>query len=118
MIETLEAGRDAIARHAWTEAVEALTEGDRATGLAPADLESLAAASWWATRQGRNYAGQGVHIAARIGAAAAREEILVSSATLSAAGPVRFSLSEPRSLDLKGVRDPVAAQTVVWRQMG
>ncbi len=47
MIEPLEAGRNAISRHAWTEAVEALTAVDRDGGLAPADLEMLGTASWW-----------------------------------------------------------------------
>ena len=47
MIETLEGGRDAVRRHAWTEAIEALTAVDRDGGLAPADLELLGAASWW-----------------------------------------------------------------------
>ena len=47
MIETLEGGRDAMRRHAWTEAIEALTAVDHDGGLAPADLELLGAAMWW-----------------------------------------------------------------------
>lgn len=50
MIETLERGRDAIVRHAWAEAVEALSAADHDDGLEPADLERLAAAAWWAGR--------------------------------------------------------------------
>ncbi len=68
-----------------------------------------------ATREGRNFSGRGVHVAARVGAAAAREEILVTRAVLDSAGHVRFRLSEPRSLKLKGVREPVEAVAVDWR---
>lgn len=68
-----------------------------------------------ATRQGRDYRGKGVHVAARVGAAAIGEEILVSSAALHGAGPIRFGLSEPRQLTLKGVEEPVEARSVDWR---
>ena len=50
MIASLEVGRDAASRRAWPEAVEALTEADRAEGLSPDDLELLGNASWWAGR--------------------------------------------------------------------
>jgi len=68
-----------------------------------------------ATRQGRNFTGRGVHVAARVGAAAAREEILVTSAALEGAGQLRYGLSDPRSLTLKGVGEPVEARAVDWR---
>jgi class 3 adenylate cyclase len=68
-----------------------------------------------ATRHVGDYRGRGVHIAARIGAAAMSEEILVSGATLGAMGPVRFGLSDPRQLTLKGVEEPVEVRTVEWR---
>ena len=68
-----------------------------------------------ATRQGRDYRGKGVHIAARVGAAATGDEILVSSAALSGTGPIRFGLFEPRQLTLKGVEEPVEARSVDWR---
>jgi class 3 adenylate cyclase len=55
-----------------------------------------------------------VHIAARVGAAAQREEILATSATLSDA-TARFRLSAPRELTLKGVREPVEVLSVDWR---
>ena len=48
MTETIEAGRDAFKRHAWTEAVEAFTAADREVGLAPEDLEKLGTSAWWA----------------------------------------------------------------------
>jgi class 3 adenylate cyclase len=56
-----------------------------------------------------------VHVAARIGAAAASAEILVSSEALREIGPTRFGLSEPRQLSLKGVAEPVEVRSVDWR---
>ena len=43
----LEAGRDAVRRHAWREAFELLTAADKAGGLNADDLEALAYAAWW-----------------------------------------------------------------------
>ena len=60
-----------------------------------------------------DYAGQGVHMAARIGALARGGEILVSRESLD--GGSRFSLSEPRSEKLKGFEDPVELVSVDWR---
>jgi len=68
-----------------------------------------------ATRQQGDYHGHGVHIAARIGAAAASDEILVSGAALSEIGSIRFGLSDPRRLELKGIREPVEVRSVNWR---
>lgn len=69
-----------------------------------------------ATRQGPDYAGQGVHAAARIGALAEREEILASVGAVEAAGIVPFPVSEPRTVDLKGIADPIEVQAIDWRQ--
>jgi class 3 adenylate cyclase len=60
-----------------------------------------------------DYAGQGVHMAARIGALASGGEILVSSESID--GASRFSLSEPRSEELKGFEEPVELVSVAWR---
>jgi len=60
-----------------------------------------------------DYAGQGVHMAARIGALAGGSEILVSTASLD--GASRFQLSDPRSETLKGFADPVELAAVEWR---
>lgn len=68
-----------------------------------------------ASRQGGDYHGRGVHVAARIGAAAMGREILVSSATLETIGSSRFALSEARRVTLKGVNEPVEVRTVDWR---
>ena len=43
----LSAGRDAIARHAWHEGFDLLSEADRLDPLGPEDLEGLAQAAWW-----------------------------------------------------------------------
>jgi class 3 adenylate cyclase len=60
-----------------------------------------------------DYAGQGVHLAARIGALAAGGEILVSTESLD--GASRFRLSEPRSETLKGFAERVELAAVEWR---
>jgi class 3 adenylate cyclase len=85
----------------------------REHGFAPTVRIGLHTAE--ATRQTGDYRGRGVHVAARIGAAAASEEILVSGAALSAMSSVRFGLSEPRQLTLKGVIEPVEVRSVDWR---
>ena len=85
----------------------------REHGFAPGVRIGLHAAE--ATRQGGDYSGRGVHVAARVGAAAERDEILVSEAVLDASGPIRFPLSEARPLQLKGVKEPVAVRAVDWR---
>ena len=65
--------------------------------------------------EGRNYTGQGVHVAARVGAAAARKRSSFRRARLGDAGPIRFRLSEPRSVTLKGVKDPVEVRSIAWQ---
>lgn len=81
-------------------------------GFAPMVRIGLHAAE--ASRQGGDYSGRGVHVAARVGAAAKGEEILVSSAVLQP-GPTRFPLSEPRLIKLKGISEPVEVRSVAWR---
>jgi class 3 adenylate cyclase len=61
-----------------------------------------------------DYGGQGVHVAARIGAAAGAGEILVSAETLDGVGST-FRLSEPHAETLKGLEEPVEVVSVVWR---
>ena len=69
-----------------------------------------------AIRQGGDYSGHGVHIAARIAAAADRDEdSCASSVALGEMGPTRFALSEPRVLTLKGITEPMEVRNVVWR---
>jgi class 3 adenylate cyclase len=61
-----------------------------------------------------DYGGEGVHVAARIGAAAAAAEILVSRETLDGV-PTAFRVSEPRTEELKGFEQPVDVVSVDWR---
>jgi class 3 adenylate cyclase len=61
-----------------------------------------------------DYGGQGVHIAARIGAAASGAEILVSRETLDGAAS-SFRLSEPRAERLKGFEHAIEVVSVDWR---
>jgi class 3 adenylate cyclase len=61
-----------------------------------------------------DYGGRGVHVAARVGAAAGGGEILVSTGTLDGVGTA-FRLSEPRTETLKGVDEPVELVAVDWR---
>ena len=60
-----------------------------------------------------DYAGQGVNMAARIGALAGGGEILVSRESVDGASP--FALSEPRTEELKGIDEPVELVAVEWR---
>ena len=60
-----------------------------------------------------DYAGQGVHMAARIGALAQGGEILASKESLD--GGSRFPVSEPRSEAVKGFDGEVELVAVAWR---
>jgi class 3 adenylate cyclase len=90
-----------------------LTRHRREHGFAPSVRIGLHSAE--ATRDGRDYRGRGVHVAARIGGAASGQEILVSTDVLQQAGQTRFKVSEPRALTLKGVREPVEVRAIDWR---
>ncbi len=65
-------------------------------------------------RNASDYGGQGVHVAARIGAAAKAAEILVSRDTLDGVGTA-FRLSEPRAELLPGFDQPIEVVSVDWR---
>ncbi len=90
-----------------------LTRHRREHGFAP--LVRIGLHSAEATRAGHDYRGRGVHVAARIGGAASGGEILVSTNVLRQAPQSRFEASEPRSLTLKGVREPVEVRAIDWR---
>jgi class 3 adenylate cyclase len=59
-----------------------------------------------------DYAGQGVHMAARIGALAGGGEIVVSRETVT--GNARYPLSAPRPAELKGIEQTVEVCSVEW----
>jgi len=67
-----------------------------------------------ATRRGADYGGKGVHEAARIAALAGAEEIVAGLDTIEAAGQ-DISASEPRSVTLKGISEPVSVVAINWR---
>ena len=90
-----------------------LTRHRREHGFAPTVRIGLHTAG--ATRDGRDYGGQGVHIAARVGGAASGQEILVTTEVFEQGGRTRFKASEPRMLTLKGVREPVEVRAIDWR---
>jgi class 3 adenylate cyclase len=65
-------------------------------------------------REDDDYAGQGVHMAARIGALAGGGEILVSRESVDG-GAGRYGQSEPRQAELKGIEEPVEIVAIDWR---
>ncbi|MGQ0550740.1 MAG: adenylate/guanylate cyclase domain-containing protein [Armatimonadota bacterium] len=89
-----------------------LADHRRTQGFAPQVRIGLHAAT--ATRKGSGYTGKGVHQAARIGALAEGEQILASLETL-AEGAARFLKSEPRTVSLKGLSEPVQIAAIDWR---
>jgi class 3 adenylate cyclase len=67
-----------------------------------------------ATRTVDDYAGRGVHEAARIAALAQSGEILASRTVLSVA-PTGVQAGEMRSAKLKGLSEPVEVAAIEWR---
>jgi class 3 adenylate cyclase len=86
-----------------------LSEHRRAHGFAPQVRIGVHAAD--ATQVGRNFTGKGVHEAARIAALAGGGEIFASKQTATPG----FKVSEPRSVTLKGISEPVQIVSVDWR---
>jgi class 3 adenylate cyclase len=87
-----------------------LDEQRRSQGFAPQVRVGIHAAG--ATQVGRNFTGRGVHEAARISALADGSEILASRDT--AAGG-RFPVSEPRTVEIRGISEPIDVVLVDWR---
>jgi class 3 adenylate cyclase len=46
---------------------------------------------------------------------ASGEEIVISAAALGALGDSSVSVSEPRTVELKGIQEPVEVRAVDWR---
>ena len=86
-----------------------LAEHRREHGFAPQVRIGLHCTE--ATRMGSDYAGLGVHVAARVGALAAGGEVLATTDVL-AGGGTRFPTSPPRAVALKGVAEPVEVVSV------
>lgn len=68
-----------------------------------------------ATARDGDYTGRGVHVTARIAAAATAGEIVASYDALTAAGNAVRHVDE-RALDLKGLAEPVTVATVEWSE--
>jgi class 3 adenylate cyclase len=83
-----------------------------AHGFAPAVRIGLHRAE--AGRAGLDYLGIGVNQAARVGAAAAGGEILVTAATLEASRRASAQATR-RTLELKGLSAPVEVAAIDWR---
>jgi class 3 adenylate cyclase len=88
-----------------------LAEHRRDHGFAPQVRIGLHEAE--AATRAIDFAGRGVHEAARIGSLAAAGQILASVRTVESAG-TRFPLSAPHSVTLKGVSQPVDVVTIEW----
>ena len=65
-------------------------------------------------REGEDLGGEAVHAAARIAAIAGAGEIVASRASL-ADGTPKFPVSDPRSVELKGLDQPVEIVSIDWR---
>lgn len=89
----------------------ALLQQRREQGFAPAVRIGVHTAEM--TRRGDDYGGRGVHVTARIAAAADGGEVLASSEALAAAGDPEES--SPRTLELKGLAGAVPVASVEWR---
>jgi class 3 adenylate cyclase len=66
-----------------------------------------------ATRLGDDYQGQGVHVAARIASLAGAGEILASRPVL--ARTRGLTISETRSVTLRGLSEPVEVGSITWQ---
>jgi class 3 adenylate cyclase len=94
-------------------AIQRTLAGHRtAHGFAPQVRIGLHVAE--ATRRGRDYSGKGIHEAARIAALGNGGEILASEQTLAGASG-GFATSQPRTVNLRGISEPVQVVAVDWR---
>ncbi len=107
---TFDSGVDAVACAVAVQ--RALEEHRRVHGFAPQVRIGVHAAR--ATRDGNDWSGVGVHVAARISALADPAEILVSADTAAAVG-AGWMVSEPKVLHLKGVSRGCEVVAIDWR---
>jgi class 3 adenylate cyclase len=88
-----------------------LAEHRRGHGFAPEVRIGLHETQ--ASSRATDFAGRGVHEAARIGSLAGGGQILASVNTVQSAA-TRFPISTPRSVTLKGVSQPIEVVTIDW----
>lgn len=89
-----------------------LAEHREREGFAPAVRIGIHAAE--ATRSGSDYAGRGINLAARVCASASGDEILMTRSSLDRSRR-SFDLGDDRTVELKGMSDPVDVVAVRWR---
>ena len=87
----------------------ALADHRRTAGFAPPLRIGVHAAG--ATQVGRNFSGKGVHEASRIMGLADGGEIVASRDTATGG---RFPVSDPRTVDIRGLAEPIEVVTVSW----
>ena len=90
---------------------QTLVEHRRSSGFALSVRIGLHSAV--ANRQGDDYSGVGIHVAARVAALADGGEILATEATLSEAGAA--TTDAPRTVSVKGVSEPLSVASVAWQ---
>jgi class 3 adenylate cyclase len=88
-----------------------LADHRRQHGFAPQVRIGLHASE--AAQVGGDFHGKGVHEAARIAALAESGEIIASKSTVGPSPP--YPTSEPRSVTLKGISEPVEVVSIDWR---
>ena len=89
-----------------------MAEHRRQHGFAPQVRIGLHAAE--ATAVGDDYAGIGVHEAARVGGLAEGGEILITVTSIERDG-FPFEIGDEREVALKGIAQPVRVAPVDWR---
>ncbi|HVM12036.1 MAG TPA: adenylate/guanylate cyclase domain-containing protein [Actinomycetota bacterium] len=89
-----------------------LAEHRKEAGFAPRIRIGVHATE--ASKVDGDYRGRGVHEAARVGAIGGADEIVASLSTVATTGR-RFTASEPRRVELKGIPEPIDVVTVDWR---
>jgi class 3 adenylate cyclase len=89
-----------------------LADHRRAHGFAPGVRVGVHETE--AMQRGLDYAGVGVHEAARVGALAGEGEVLVTRRTLEASGR-SFATQGPRMAELKGLPEAVEVVPILWR---
>jgi class 3 adenylate cyclase len=87
-----------------------LADQRRTQGFAPQVRIGVHAAG--ATQVGQNFTGKGVHEASRITGLAEGGEILASRDTATGG---RFPVSEVRTVDIRGMAEPIEFVSVDWR---
>jgi class 3 adenylate cyclase len=94
------------------EIQRSLSQHRKAHGFAPQVRIGLHEAE--ATMRGKDFGGKGVHVAARIAAAAEAGEILITSESCDGLA-ADYSVSAIREIKLKGIAEPVSVASVDWR---